>query len=208
MRSRTILAVFALYLCLPGISGAQSAPAAPPAPLTFEEKLQNYLKQVYSPSSVLIPAAFAGIDQATDSPREWGQGWTAYGRRAGTVRGQFQFHNFCEFGVGAALSEDPRFFPSGRHGTWPRTKYVFIHTLVARTDSGGEQPAFGTFAGALGSGFFPNLWLPSSENSIGHGLTRSAIFLGVSMGKNMGIEFGPDDRRFFRDKVIRKILHR
>jgi hypothetical protein len=51
MRSRTILAVFALYLSMHGIRGAQSAP---PVPLTFEEEFQNYLKQVYSPSSVLI----------------------------------------------------------------------------------------------------------------------------------------------------------
>lgn len=91
---------------------------------------------------------------------------------------------------------------------WARTKYVFVHTLVARTGSGGEQPAFGTFSGALGYGFFPDLWLPPSQNSIGRSFTRSAIFMGVSMGKNMGIEFSADDRKFFRDKVIRPIIHR
>jgi len=203
-----ILGVFALYLSVSAISRAQSALPAAPTPLTFEQKFQIYLKGTYGPSSVLVPAVFAGINQATDSPREWGQGWTAYGERVATVRGQVQFRNLCEFGVGAALREDPRFFPSGRHGTWSRTKYVFVHTLVARTDSGGEQPAFGTLAGALGSGFFPNLWLPPSKNSPEQGFTRSAIFLGVSVGKNMGIEFGPDDRRFFREKVIRKIFHR
>jgi hypothetical protein len=203
-----ILAVLALYFSFSGISGAQAPPLATPTPLKFEQRFQIYLKGTYGLSSVLVPAVVAGINQATDSPKEWGQGSTGYGDRAATVRGQFQFHNLCEFGVDAALHEDPRFFPSGRHGTWARTKYVFVHTLVARTDNGGEQPAFGILAGAMGSGFFPNLWLPPSKNSVEQGFTRSAIFLGVSVGKNMRIEFGPDDRRFFRDKVIRPIFHR
>jgi hypothetical protein len=199
----TFVAIFALYLSLPIIANAQSPLPAAPAPLTLDQKLRIYLKQTYSLSSWLAPAAIAGISQATDVPREWGQGGAAYGERVGSLRGQFQFGNFCKFGVGAAMHEDPRFLRSTLHGTWPRMKYVFVHTLVARTDSGGEQPALGTFAGAFGSGFFPNLWLPPSENSIGRGFTRSAIVLGVSMGKNMGIEFGPDNRRFFR-----KIFHR
>jgi hypothetical protein len=208
MISRMILVAFALYLSFLGVCDAQTPLPATPAPLTFEQRFQIYVKGTYGLSSVLVPAVVGGIQQATDSPKEWGQGWTAYGERVASVRGQFQFHNLCEFGVDAALHEDPRFLPSGRHGTWARTKYVFVHTLVARTDSGGEQPAFGAFAGALGYGFFPDIWLPPSQNSIGRSFTRSAIFMGVSMGKNMGVEFGPDDRKFLRDKVIRPIFHR
>ncbi len=114
--------------------------------------------------------------------------------------------NFSAFGIGAMLHEDPRFLPSAQHGTWARTKYVLVHTLVARTDSGGQQPAFGVFAGALGFGFFPNLWLPPSENSVGQAFERSATFLGANLSMNMGIEFGPDDHRFFREKVLRKLF--
>jgi hypothetical protein len=36
-------------------------------------------------------------------------------------------------------------------------------------------------------------------------LKRSAATLGMNVGVNMGIEFGSDDRRFFREKVLRRL---
>ena len=204
---RSILAGFAVSVfVLPIASMAQTVLPAVPAPLRLDQKFQLYMQQAYSLPSVLIPAAVAGIDQAADSPKYWGEDWSAYGKRFGTVRGEFQLCNFSAFGVGAMLHEDPRFPPSGLHGSWPRTKYVLLHTLVAQTDSGGRQPAFGTFAGALTSGFVPSAWLPPSENSWKHGLARSGTFLAMTIGMNMGTEFGPDDRRFFREKVVRRIF--
>lgn len=82
-----------------------------------------------------------------------------------------------------------------------------VHTLVTRTDNGREQPAFGNYAAALGAAFFPSTWLPGSENSIPDSLKRSAMMLGMEVGVNMGVEFGPDDRRFFREKILRR-FHR
>lgn len=77
-----------------------------------------------------------------------------------------------------------------------------MHTVAARTDRGGREPAFGNFAGALGAGFFPATWLPPSATTTADSLKRSAAMLGMDIGINMGIEFGPDDGRFFREKVL------
>lgn len=82
-----------------------------------------------------------------------------------------------------------------------------MHTVVAHTDRGTEMPAFGNYAAAIGAGFFPSAWLPQSANSVTDSLKRSAAMLGMNVGVNMGIEFGPDDRRFFRDKILRR-FHR
>ncbi len=192
-----------LFFSAHGLAWAQSPPPVAPVPLTFDQRFHIYLKQTYSVSSILVPAVFSGIDQAESFPREWGQGGVAYGERLATVHGQFQINNACVFAVGALLHEDSRYVPSGLPKTWPRMQYVLVHTLVARTDSGGHQPAFATFAGAFGFGFFPNLWLPPSENSPGQGLTRSLTFIGVNVGMNMGLEFHQDDLRF-----LRRIFHR
>jgi hypothetical protein len=175
--------------------------------MTLNQKFQLYLRQTYSVSGMVVPVGLAAIDQAADSPEEWGQSGQGYLNRLGTRRGQLQFGSLCALGIGAAFHEDPRFRPSGLHGMWRRTKYVVVHTVVARTDTGREEPAFGNYAGALGSAFFPSLWLPRSENSTTDSLKRSAAFLGMNMGMNMGIEFGPDDRRFFREKILRR-FHR
>lgn len=79
-----------------------SAPSAP-SPLNFSGKFRLYFRQTYSLTSVLVPAAFAGLDQAADSPNEWGQGARGYLNRLGTQRGQFQIGAFCAFGVDAVL---------------------------------------------------------------------------------------------------------
>lgn len=186
---------------------AQTSSPSAPSPLNFGDKFRLYFGQTYSLPSVLVPAAFAGLDQAVDSPNEWGQGSRGYLNRLGTQRGQFQIGAFCAFGVGSALHEDPRFFPSREHGMWRRTAYVVTPTFIAHTDQGTVMPAFGNYAAALGAGFAPSAWLSQSANSVTDSLKRSAAMLGMNVGVNMGIEFGSDDRRFFRDKVLRR-FHR
>jgi len=194
--------MLAKCLLLAGASARTLTPSAPP--LTLKERFQIYLRQTYSVPSMVVPAGFAALEQATDSPKEWGQDGKGYLNRLATQRGQFQFGSFCAFAVGTRLHEDPRFLPSGLYGTWPRTKYVIVKTLVARTDTGREQPAFANYAGALGAAFSPSTWLPRSENSLASSLKRSGKMLGMEVGVNMDVEFGPGDRRFFREKILRR----
>ena len=207
--TRAVLSLMLVAVCL-AATRALAQVAVPPAHsrLAAGDKFRIYFRQTYSLPSVLFPAAFAGLDQATDSPKEWGRGGRGYLDRLATQRGQFQIGAFCGFAVGGALHEDPRFFPSGRHGMWRRTGYVLAHTLMARTDGGRDMPAFGNYAAALGAGFAPASWLPASEASAASSLERSAAMLGMNVGMNMGIEFGSDDRRFFHDKILRRFRRR
>lgn len=113
--NRAVLGIVILAVSLSTeVTLAQASGPSAPSSLTFREKFQLYLRQTYSPSSVLVPAAFAGVYQAADSPNEWGQGGRGYLNRLGTQRGQFQIGAFCAFGVGAALHEDPRFLSIGK----------------------------------------------------------------------------------------------
>jgi hypothetical protein len=189
------------------VASAQiSAPSAA-SPLTNDVKFRMYFRQTYSVPSVLFPAAFAGLNQATNSPEQWGQGGSGYLKRLATQRGQFQIGAFCGFATGSLLHEDPRFFPSHKRGMLVRTGYVLTHTLVAHSDRGTPMPAYGNYAAAIGAGFAPAGWLPQSANSITSSLERTAAMFGMKIGMNMGIEFGPDDRRFFHDRVLRRLRH-
>lgn len=203
MRKMFITPAVLLCFSQAGVQAHTQAPLVPP-PLTLQGKFQRYFKQTYSVPSVLFPAVFAGLDQATDSPKEWPQNGGGYLNRFATQRGQFQLGAFCAFGVGAALHEDPRFFPSNMHGMWRRSRYVLVRTLRVRTDQGTEEPAVGLYAGVLGGAFIPDTWLPRSANSMGDSLRRSAALLGMNIGINMGIEFGHDDRRFFQEKILHR----
>ena len=196
-----------LVLWMLGTAVAQTSLPAAPAPLSFQEKFQIYFKKTYKPSGFLVPALMSGINQATDSPHEWGQAGDGFIKRWGTARGQLQFYELARFGVGALTHEDPRLLASNKHGSWARMKYVIGQTVLAHTDSGDQQPAYGVFAGALAAGFVPQFWLPASQASTAKACERSAMFVGLTVGMNMGVEFGPDDRRFAR-RTLRKIFHR
>jgi hypothetical protein len=203
--NKTVLGMMIVTMCLSSeVALAQASPLSTPSPLNFGDKFRLHLQQTYSLPSILVPAAFAGFDQVADSPNEWGPGSRGFLNRLGTQHGQFQIGAFCAFGVGAALQEDPRFFPSGKHGTWRRTAYVGMHTVIVHRDRGTEMPAFGNYAAAIGAGFSASAWLPRSANSVTDSLKRSAATLGMNVGVNMGNEFGSDDRRFFREKVLRR----
>jgi hypothetical protein len=203
MNKATVQLLIAAVCLCPDIALSQVSIPSAPAPLSVDGKFRLYLQQAYSLPSVLVPAAFAGLDQGRDSPKEWGQSSRGYLNRWGTQRGQFQIGAFCAFGADTVFHEDPRFFPSGKHGFWLRTAYVAINTVTARSDRGTRMPAFGNYAAAIGGGFFPSAWLPPSASSLDDSLKRSAAILGMNAGINMGIEFGTDNRRFFHNKLLR-----
>lgn len=191
----------------PGEASAQTTASPTPSPLTSGDRFRMYLRQTYSLPSVLLPAAFAGLDQAADSPGEWGQSERGYFDRFATQRGQFQVSAFCKYAVGTALHEDPRFFPSGKHGLWTRTVYVVTNTLMARSDDGKRMPAFANYAGAVSGGFATAAWWPPSANSLTRSLQHTGVMLGMNIGMNMGIEFGSDDSRFFHDHILNRFHH-
>lgn len=163
----------------PDVALSQVPIPSVPAPLSVDGKFRLYLPQTYSLPSVLVPAAFAGLDQAMDSSKEWGQSSRGYLNRWGTQRGQFQIGAFCAFGADS-------FFPSGKHGFWQRTAYVAINTATARSDRGTRMPAFGNYAAAIGGGFFPSAWLPPSASSLDDSLKRNAAILELNAGINNG----------------------
>jgi hypothetical protein len=170
----------------------------PSRPLTVGGKLRFYLKATYGPGPLLNMAAWAGLNQWRDFPTQWGQGMEGYGRRFASRVGQSTLNNSIRFGVGAALREDPRYFPSERKGVLPRIGHALAYTFVARTDSGGRTFAVSHFAGALGSAFISNSWYPAGVDDTNHALGRAGITVAVDAGMNVVREFWPDVKRVFR----------
>ena len=205
---RFMLTILLAAMCVaPGGASAQATTSPAPSPLTSGDRFRMYLRQTYSLPSVLLPASFAGLDQAADSPGEWDRSERGYFDRFATQRGQFQIGAFCKYAVGTAFHEDPRFFPSGKRGLWTRTVYVLTNTLMARSDDGKRMPAFANYTASVSGGFAPAAWLPPSANSLTRSLQRTGAMLGMIIGMNMGIEFRSDDSRFFHDHILNRFHH-
>jgi hypothetical protein len=166
--------------------------------LTFEEKFHYYLRHSYSPAAFTKALFGTGILQAWDKPTEWGQGMQGFGHRYGSSMAQHAVKKTIEFGVGAALRENPRRLKSGRVGFWPRTAFAITRTYIAEKDAGGQGIAYGRIAGTLGGGLISRAWQPERNSSVWNGFRAAGQSAAVDLGLNVLREFWPDIKRLLR----------
>lgn len=181
-----------------GVAPSEEHSVVPARRLTLDERLHIYTHSLTSLESVLGPAFGAAVNQARNEPPEWGQGTDAYAVRFASGYGRMLIGHTIRFGVAALDHEDPRFYPSGKTGFWPRTKSAVVHVFIAPTDSGGEIPAFSRFAAIYGAAFISNAWYPSSRADTYHALLRGSTALSANIGWNVLKEFWPDIRHHHR----------
>jgi len=168
-------------------------PSAPPAaaPLSLGEKYLYNAKEMFEPPRLLMIVARAGVDQANDSPSQWGQGGGAFGLRLANQFGRSFLKESIATGVMVFDHEDPRYFRMGKGSGWTRTKYACVHTFVVRNDSGGEMPAYSSFISDLTMPMISKQWRPGAFRPV-HELRSTAISLGVRVAVSMWKEFSPD----------------
>jgi hypothetical protein len=161
-------------------------------PLTQKERSQLYGKSLVNPIWYLKGAFSAGQNQWKDTPPEWAQGASGYGRRYADIMGQYAIQKTTTFGLESLLHEDNRYFGSGRKGFWPRTSYALKSSILARHDNGKRYPSVSLVAGYASGAFLSRPWQPPSNDTAGDG----AVSFGISMGWNVGFsmvkEFLPD----------------
>lgn len=171
-----------------------------PQPLTVREKFDFYADKTFGLDAWILAGASAGYRQAIDSPPEWGQGMEGYSKRFGSVLARRAIKNTVEFGVGAALREDPRYFRSEHKGFVPRMWHAVSSTFVTRRDDGARVPDVGRLSGAMAAGFISNTWYPDRLSDTSHAFSRAGIMLGGDAAINVLREFFPDIKRLIRGR--------
>jgi hypothetical protein len=164
-------------------------------PLTFSERSHLYLRSMINPLSFVRVAASAGIDQAKDKPEEWEQGASGYGKRYANIFGQYSIQRTVTWGMSCALHEDNRYFNSGKHGFWPRSRYAVESGILARRDDGSRRFSFSQVGGTAAGAFLARPWLPPSQSSAADGAESFAISLGTNVAFSFVKEFLPDIAR-------------
>jgi len=200
--------VGALLLCVVPIAGMAQPleplkpiePLEPVKPLNVTRKLNFHAQSVFSPMSLAETAAYAGILHWRNSPREWGQGGGAYGKRFASALGDSAIHGALAFGLDSTLHQDPRYFRSHDTGFLRRTAHAFRGTILTRTDTGGETLSTWRLGSDYGAAFLSNEWYPDRVNTVRLGALQGTLHLGFDFASNLAAEFWPDVRR--------KILHR
>ncbi len=177
--------------------------ATSPGPLTTGSKFKLFVNQSISPPYILIAATSAAVEQARNVPRGFGQGWGAYGSRFGANLATASSSSFFgTFLLASLLREDPRFFPESKPSFWRSLKYSTQRIFVTRSDSGKNVFNTSGLLGPLASEGLANVYLPSSEQTVGKTFTRFAADLAWRVGGNMFKNYWPT---FFRNMGLNRL---
>ncbi len=131
----------------------EEEPAAPPpppviAPITARQRIHWIVNGTVGPRSLLVVGPLsAAWSTAWNSPEEWGQSWSGFGKRYLQREANVAISNTIEAGLGAIWGEDPRFVPSHRQGIWPRARFAMKTVVLAPRRDGHLAPAWGRYAG-------------------------------------------------------------
>jgi hypothetical protein len=127
-----------------------------------------------------------------DTPREWGQGGAAYGKRLASAAGATAIRNVFAFALDSTLREDPRYRRSGRGNLFARMGHAACETFVTRTDGGRTRFATWRFGSAVGAACLSNVWYPDRLNTFSSGMEQGAATIGLDLLGNVASEFWPD----------------
>jgi hypothetical protein len=152
-------------------------------------------KHAFTPVAGLRAAAGAGVNQATDTPHEWGQGAQGFGKRIGSAFGKHLVKTAIQYPVSRFRHEAFGYQRSSEHGFKKRLFYALEGTVIThKTDTGKRTIATGELAGAFGSGFISRLWQPASTATVSNAFLSGGITLGVDAAGNVIKEFWPEIR--------------
>ncbi len=160
-------------------------------PLNAKQKLELAGKTWLDPSSFVINGIIAGVQQAENTHKGFGQGAQGYAKRYGA--------GFADFGVGLMLEklvmptifkQDPRYFYKGTGTTRERVWYAISRSVICRGDNKKEQFCYSTFVNRFGAGFATNYLYPAADRDSSGLIVRNAfIGIGADAINNLFQEF-------------------
>jgi hypothetical protein len=183
-----------IFEVLPNYGTVENAQALPA--LTAGQKFRLATASVFDWAAYPFNGALAAIAQAKNDPKEWGQGWGAYGKRYGA--------NFADNSIGtymttaifpSLLHEDPRYYQLGK-GRFVHRAYHGINRLfVTRTDSGHDRFNYSESVGNAVAAAISNIYHVPSDRTASRNATTFGFLILYDGLSNELKEFWPDIRR-------------
>jgi hypothetical protein len=172
------------------------------APLPPAQKFRLALTYI-DPYTFGFVALRAGIEQATDSKHDYGQGAQGYAKRYGADFADGMSNAIFVTGVfPSLLHQDPRYFRMGRGSFLQRTGYATSRVLITRQDSGRSFFNFSEVLGNAASSGLSTAYYPDDERTAGDFAVRAGIEFGFDAGFDVLKEFYPDImRKIFKKKT-------
>ena len=184
------------------LTGLTSVSALDYHPLTGKERWKLYWKQNYWSVGAYFGPFFTTLvlDQATNSPSQWGGGFAGFGRRLGSrtvtaiVQGSFQA------AIAPVLHEDVRYISSGQKGFKRRALHAVAFSFVTYSDQGHTTLNFANLTSYYAATAISTAWVPTRSNKAKYTLTNGTEQVALSVPVNLLQEFWPE----IRHKVLRR----
>ena len=172
------------------VSSASTLPDRPYSRPTEATKIKNYVFDAFGPYPIVGGAFAAGITQMNNTPPEWKQGVSGYGKRFGSALGIAAVGTTTRYGLSAAFKEDALYYRCECRGVFPRLSHAIISTLTGRRGEDGHRifsfPALvAPYAGTMTAvyGWYPDRYGPKDAFRMGN-----YSMLGY-IGQNVALEF-------------------
>ena len=171
-------------------------------PMSVGDKFKLAAANTISPFTIFCAAGSAGINQALNSPKGWGQGGEAYADRFGAAMGRTASANVFGTGVlNSVFHEDPRFYVQKDLSFGNSIKYAVARLFVTKSDSGRSVLNVGDLAGPLGAEFLANTYYPYGARSTGDALVRYGYDMAAKAGGNLLKQYWPTiNKRLLKPK--------
>src|SRR5579859_3183025 len=165
-------------------------------PMTTGQKYRIATAQVFDYFAFPFNMALAGIDQANNSPKSWGQGWGAYGQRFGSNFADNSIGTFMTVAVfPSLLKEDPRYYEM-IHGSVKRRAWHAVNRLfVTRTDAGTHEFNYSEIVGNAAAAAISNIYHAPEDRTFSRNIGTLGLLIMWDGASNELKEFWPDIRR-------------
>jgi hypothetical protein len=171
-------------------------------PITAGQKFRLVTRSSFDPGEFLWYGFLAGISQAQNSEKGYGQGAEGYAKRYASQFGDGTIESYMvEFAFPVVFKQDPRYFRVGQGSFGYRTGRVLKRLVVTKGDNGNNQfnvsEVFGSGTAAVVSIYS---YHPAGDKNFSNVASVWGEQVAFDALEMMFKEFWPDVRQKLRDK--------
>jgi hypothetical protein len=183
-----------IFEVLPNYGTVENAKELPP--LTTGQKFRLATAGVFDWGSYPFNGILAGIQQAKNDPKSWGQGWGAYAKRYSASFADNSIGTYMTTAIfPTLLHEDPRYYQMGKGRFAHRAYHAINRLFVIRTDSGHNRFNFSESLGNATAAAISNAYHAPEDRTAARNATTFAFLILYDGLDNELKEFWPDIRR-------------
>ncbi len=183
-----------IFDVLPNYGTVENANELPP--LRSGQKFRLATASVFDWAAFPFNGVLSAIAQAKDDPKEWGQGWDAYGKRYGASFADNSIGTYMTTAIfPSMLHEDPRYYQMGKGSFSRRFPYAMSRLFVTRTDAGTMRFNYSESIGNATAAAISNIYHVDSDRTAARNASTFAFLILYDGLSNELKEFWPDIRR-------------